>query len=116
MRAHYLDDEIRGRKYMQSVGPASYETLNKQVTMPANLRANVAPVVIEKEMKDKLRLSSETAIDKRLLASNDTSLQDIVRLEPQIFNRKKSGEQPGDREHSKENEDARSAENTTSEV
>ena len=66
---------------MQDVGPASYETFDKQVSIPMNLRANIAPVVIKKDMEKEMRRSSDTVLNQKMMATgDDSSLQDIVRL------------------------------------
>ena len=52
---------------MKDVGPTTYETLDKKVTMPANIRPNIAPAVIyndalkNRKKQNPLRESTETA-------------------------------------------------------
>lgn len=45
---------------MKDVGPASYETLDKQVIMPVHLRPNVAPALIYKDMVKNSRRRDST--------------------------------------------------------
>lgn len=55
VREHYLDDEIKGKKFMQDVGPTTYETFNKKVAVPANLPPNLGPSPLKIDSKDGLK-------------------------------------------------------------
>ena len=55
VRKHYLDDEIRGRKFMKNVGPATYDTYEKIHTVPTSLKQNLAPAAILKDVQDNLK-------------------------------------------------------------
>ena len=48
MRTNYIDQEVKGRKFMGDVGPTSYETSDKQMVIP-NLKPIVGPAVIYKD-------------------------------------------------------------------
>ncbi len=51
-KKHYLDDEIKNRRFMKDVGPTSYETIDKRVAVPLNLEPNIAPAIIYRDFKN----------------------------------------------------------------
>jgi len=51
VRKHYLDDDLKNRRFMKDVGPASYDTLEKRVAVPVNLEPNIAPAIIYRDLK-----------------------------------------------------------------
>ena len=51
VRKHYLDDDLKNRRFMKDVGPGTYETVDKRVAVPVNLEPNIAPAIIYRDLK-----------------------------------------------------------------